>query len=404
MTMPTAFAARSTLLPSDAGAMPEHTYTYLFCDLMTDTVIAELPLSDVTYSTELNGIGVLSATVPYVDETAPLDPEAATTPGRTAIYVDRDGVIVWGGIIWTRQPAGQVAKQIQAAEFFSYYQRRYVKRTLSTDYTAILDTALVPAGQRLYADQKFVAWSLLAYANAQPYGNPKINIDGFTGNATGITRSVTYYGFERPEIFKAIAELASTDDGFDFGMDVGWTSSANNQAPTRYRRARVWYPRRGRTADTSGLVFVKGGPGSTILEYDWPEDGTATATEISALGAGTGEAKVSAVVQEPEMLESGWPLLETVATYDAVIDQAQITGLAAAELTARTGAQTNPTFTVTADDDPAFGSYSVGDEALFIIDPEPITPAGRSGVLRIVGIENTAAAGPERVRLTCVGV
>lgn len=403
MTTPT-FAARSTLLPSDAGAMPEHTYTYLFCDLMTDTVIAELPLADVTYSTELNGIGTLTATIPYNDETAPLDPEAASTPGRTAIYVDRDGVIVWGGIIWTRQPAGQVSKQIQAAEFFSYYQRRYVKTTLSTDPSAILNTALVPAGQRLYSDQKFVAWSLLSYAHSQPYGNPRVNLDGFTGTATGISRQATYYGFERPEIFKSIADLASVDDGFDFGIDVGWTAAVNNQPPTRYRRARVWYPRRGRTAEASGLVFVKGGPGSSILEYDWPEDGTASATEISALGAGTGEAKVSAVVQEPAMLESGWPLLETVSTYDTVIEVAQIRGLAAAELTARAGAQTNPTFTVTADDDPAFGSYSVGDEALFIIDPEPITPAGRSGVLRIVSIENTAASGPERVRLTCVGV
>ncbi|MEU9198844.1 hypothetical protein [Streptomyces sp. NPDC048332] len=398
--------ARSSLLagPDRAYETPDHTYTYLFCDLMTDTVIAELPLADVTYSTELNGIGTLTATIPYNSETAPLDPETASTPGRTAIYVDRDGVIVWGGIVWTRQPSGRSSKQIQAAEFLSYYQHRYVKTTLSTDTSAILNTSYVPAGQRLYPDQKHTAWSLLAYANAQPYGNPNINIDGFTGTATGIGRPLTCYGFERPEIYKTIAELAASDDGFDFGIDVGWTPAANNNPPTRYRRAKCWYPRRGRDADSSGLVFVKGGPGSSILEYDWPEDGTATATEVSALGAGSGEAKVTAVAQQPDLLAAGWPLLEAVSTYDAVVDQAQIAGLAAAELTSRGGAQTNPTFTVTADDDPAFGSYGVGDEALFVIDPEPLLPAGRSGALRIVRIENSAARGPERVRLTCVGV
>ncbi|MFJ4918148.1 hypothetical protein [Streptomyces sp. NPDC088726] len=387
-----------------AEASPEHTYTYLLCDLMTDTVIAELPLADVTYSTELNGIGVLSATIPYTDETAPLDPETATTPGRTAIYVDRDGVIVWGGIIWTRQPNSRVSKQIQAAEFLSYYQRRYVKTTLATDTSLLTNPAYVPDGQRLYPDQKYIVWSLLQYAHAQTGGNPGISTSLLTAPPHGVSRNVSYFGFERPEIYKAIAELAASDDGFDFGIEVGWTPAANNNPPRRYRQARTWYPRRGRPADTSGLVFVKGGPGSTILEYDWPEDGTATATEISALGAGSGEAKVTAVVQESNLLASGWPLLETVSTYDTVIDVAQIRGLAAAELTARAGAQTNPVFTVTADDDPAFGSYSVGDEALFVIDPEPITPAGRSGVLRIIGIENTAASGPERVRLTCVGV
>lgn len=151
-------------------------------------------------------------------------------------------------------------------------------------------------------------------------------------------------------------------------------------------------------------MFVKGGQSASILSYDWPEDGTASATEVSSLGAGTGEAKLSAVVQDTDRLASGWPLLEAVTSCNAVVDQAQLTGLANPALTARGQAQVQPTFEVSADTDPAFGSYSVGDEALFIIDPEPICPAGRSGVLRIVGIENTAAAGPERVRLTCVGV
>lgn len=402
MTMPT--MREMSLTAGNPGATAEHTYTYLFCDLMTDTVLAELPLADVTYSTELNGIGTLTATIPYTDETAPLDPDTASTPCRTAIYVDRDGVIVWGGIIWTRQPSSRSSKQIQAAEFFSYYQHRYVKSTLSTDPSAVLNPALVPGGQRLYADQAFLAWSILTYANVQPYGNPMINVDSLTAASHNITRAATYYGFERPEIFKIFSELAAADDGFDFGMDVGWTASTNNNPPVRYRRVRIWHPRRGRDAASSGLVFTKGGPGSNIIDYTWPENGTVTATEISALGAGTGEAKVSAVVQEPEMLASGWPLLETVTTYDTVIDKAQIAGLATAELTSRSRAQTNPTFVVTAEDDPPFGSYSVGDEALFEIAPEPITPAGRSGVLRIVSIENTAARGPERVRLTCVGV
>ncbi|MFD3496278.1 hypothetical protein ACFWWB_37925 [Streptomyces sp. NPDC058690] len=43
------------------------------------------------------------------------------------------------------------AKEIQAAEFMSYYQHRYVKTTLSTDSSAVLNPALVPAGQVLYA-------------------------------------------------------------------------------------------------------------------------------------------------------------------------------------------------------------------------------------------------------------
>ncbi|MEV6081104.1 hypothetical protein AB0L80_39340 [Streptomyces sp. NPDC052069] len=386
-----------------SGPTPDHTYTYLFCDLLTDEMLAELPLSGVTYSTELNGIGTLTGVIPYSDETLPLDPDAASRPSRTALYVDRDGVIVWAGIVWTRELV-KGGKAIQAAELLSYYTRRYVKKTLSTDTSMVLDPAYVPAGQRLYADQKFVMWSLMNYANSMPGGNIGINTNLLAAPGHGINRVITYFAFERPEIYKSIAELAAADDGFDFGVEVGWNPVANNLPPTRYKRARTWFPRRGRTAQESGLVFTKGGSGSNILDYQWPENGVDMATEISGLGAGTGEAKVTAVAQDTDRLASGWPLLEAVTTYDGVVDQATMTGLVAAELTARSGAQTQPWFDVTADDDPAFGSYSVGDDALFVIEPEPRMPAGREGVLRIVSIENTAAAGPERVRLTCAAV
>ena len=87
-----------------------------------------------------------------------------------------------------------------------------------------------------------------------------------------------------------------------------------------------------------------------------------------------------------------------------MIDEAQVQGMTNADLDARSRSTTQPTFEVAADSDPEFGSYSVGDEALFVIDPEPQSPSGREGVLRIVSIENTAVNGPERVRLTCVGV
>lgn len=394
----------SSLVGSVASDQPQHTYTYLFADLRTDTLLAELPLSGVTYSYSLNGVGTLTATIPYNDETLPLDPEAASTPARTAVYVDRDGVLVWGGIIWTRTDATG-GKQIQAAEFLSYYQHRFVKKTLSTDTSLLINPAYVDAGgQRLYADQRFVVWSLLRYATDQPGGSLGLDTSALAAAADGITRDVTYFGYERPEIYKAIADLAAADDGFDFTIEVGWTAIANNNPPTRFRKARTWYPRRGRNADDSGLVFSKGGGAGSILSYDWPEDGTSMVTEMSGLGAGSGEAKIVKTASATDLIASGWPLLEGVASYDGVTDEDQVQGLTNADLDAASGSQVQPTFVVSADTDPQFGSYSVGDEALFTIDPEPQSPSGREGVLRIIAIENTSVNGPERVRLTCVGV
>ncbi|MFF8447867.1 hypothetical protein ACF06Q_09220 [Streptomyces leeuwenhoekii] len=384
---------------------PQHTYTYLFCDLRTDTLLAELPLADVTYSFELNGIGTLRGVIPYNDETLPLDPETASMPARTAVYVDRDGVLVWGGIVWTRAPVAG-GKEIQASEFLSYFQRRYIKKTLSNDTSLLTDPRYVDqGGQRIWRDQKYIVWSLLWYAQAEPGGHIGIDINSVTGDGHGVERyGTTYFGYERPEIYKAIADLAAADSGFDFGIEVGWTQPANNEPPRRYRRAQAWYPRRGRTAAQSGLVFSKGGPAGSILAYDWPEDGASLVTQMSGLGAGTGEARIVRTATAQDLIDAGWPLLEGVATYDGVYDEAQVQATTAADLRARSQSQVQPTFEVAADADPAFGSYEVGDEALFVIDPEPQSPTGRRGILRIVGIENTASDGPERVRLTCVGV
>jgi hypothetical protein len=395
--------AMSTLLGASAVEEPEHTYTYLFCDLRTDTLLAELPLANVEYSFELNGIGKLSGTIPYNDETLPLDPENASTPCRTAVYVDRDGVLVWGGIVWTRQDV-KGGKRIQAAEFLSYFQQRYVKKTLSTDTSLLIDPTYVDqGGQRLYTDQRNIVWSLLRYAQDQAGGNLRVELNPLVP-PDGISRTATYFGYERPEIYKAIAELAAADDGFDFAIEVGWTSAANNQPPTRYRRARTWFPRRGRSASESGLVFSKGGGYGSIIDYDWPENGTALVTEMSGLGAGSGEAKIIKTASAADLIASGWPLLEGVATYEGVTDEAQVQGMTNADLEARSKATTQPTFEVAADVDPAFGSYSVGDEALFVIEPEPKSPTGREGVLRIVSIENSAVNGPERIKLTCTEV
>ncbi|MEU7431095.1 hypothetical protein AB0B07_09590 [Streptomyces sioyaensis] len=383
-----------------------HTYTYLFCDLVTDAVLAELPLSEVRYSTELNGIGKLAAFVPYNDDTIPLDPDTATRPCRTALYVDRDGVIVWGGIVWTRDDRTATGRSIQAAEFLSYYQQRTVKTTLATDTSLITDTDYVPDGQRLYPDQRYLVWSLLRYAAVQPYGDIGIGVGYLASEpGTGINRVAAYYGYERPAIYDAIAALAAADDGCDFGVEVYWTQPANNDPPARVKRARVWFPRRGRqSAAESGLVFSNGGPEPSILDYRWPENGTALATEVSALGAGTGEARLTSTAQATALLSAGYPLLESVTTYSDVLEQSRIDGLARADVAARSQADVQPTFEVMADADPAFGSYTVGDVALFVIEPDQKTPIGRQQELRILSIETAATAGAERVTLTCGAV
>jgi len=80
-------------------------YRYLAFDLRTNVPIAELPLSDVSYGAVLNGVGALDATLPLVAGGAS---PAASTPERTIIFVERNGVLIDGYIIWARQRSAKV--------------------------------------------------------------------------------------------------------------------------------------------------------------------------------------------------------------------------------------------------------------------------------------------------------
>ncbi|WP_369183335.1 hypothetical protein [Streptomyces sp. Y1] len=395
-------------MTTPAGAPAVHQYTYLFCDLVTDRVLAELPVIGAEYSTELNGVGTFRGTVPLSDDVAQLSPMDATIPARTALYVDRDGVIVWAGIIWTRRPLTSAngiiwGMELQGSEFASYWQNRFVNKLLSTDYNLLIsnkaDTRYVPDGQRMYDDQAWIVWSLLRYAEADPSGAGTIHVDtNPLVNATGVTRSRTYDpGQQRPDILTSIRQLAAVDGGFDWGIEAGWNADG-----TRYRRWAVWYPRRGRTATQTGFLFQYG-PGGNVVVPDWPEDGMGYANRCIARGSGAGQDVVTGIAEAPDHWGAGWPLVERVATYDGVTQANTIQAHAQADLYAHSTASTAPTFVVDADADPVLGSYTVGDSAQFAIDPGPYYPQGRVQALRIVSIKVSVTGGPEKVALTCTG-
>src|SRR5688500_1705490 len=81
---------------------PGAVYTYLIADLRGGAILDELPLSGVSFDKKLNDAGSLRAQLQVLDPVIrSRGPRLLTEPGRTAIYVDRDGTLLWGGIIWT---------------------------------------------------------------------------------------------------------------------------------------------------------------------------------------------------------------------------------------------------------------------------------------------------------------
>lgn len=112
-------------------------YRYFIADFLTNSVIAELPFTGVSYERALNGAGSFSGKIPVIDATSIYSLYENTMPGKTSLYVVRNNECVWGGIIWNRSYSLTGRElDITATEFTSYLHHRNVWKTMRYSYTA----------------------------------------------------------------------------------------------------------------------------------------------------------------------------------------------------------------------------------------------------------------------------
>jgi hypothetical protein len=108
-------------------------------DIVTNKIVGEIPLEDVSYERSLKQPGSFEGKITVSEQTNALDLYNATMPGKTALYVVRDTEAVWGGIIWGRtyDLVGR-SLAISASEFTSYLNHRIIWKTFSHSYSVTL--------------------------------------------------------------------------------------------------------------------------------------------------------------------------------------------------------------------------------------------------------------------------
>jgi hypothetical protein len=128
------------IVPISSANAPR--YRYYMADLLTNAVIGEVSLEDVNYERSLKAPGSFDGKITITDQTNALDLYNATMPGKTALYAVRDGVCVWGGIIWGRtyDMVGR-SLTVAASEFTSYLSHRIIWKAYSQSFTAQLSKA-----------------------------------------------------------------------------------------------------------------------------------------------------------------------------------------------------------------------------------------------------------------------
>jgi len=359
-------------------------YRYLFADLLTNQVKAELPLAGVSFGQELNTAGSFSGHILLTGiDSANYNIDASTTPGRTALYVDRDGVIVWAGVLWTRSFSSTDGRlSFQAREFESYFERRRID----------FDYNLAGASQ----DQLVVVRNIITTIQGG-FGSSS-NIGVQVGSETsGINVTKTYNSFDLKPVTEAIYELSRSTTGFDWNINVAYDGGYNI-----VKTLDLGYPRRGVAySATNPYALMLEFPGN-IIEYTYPEDGFGISNTVYGIGAGSGAGKLISTQTSTSQLSAGWPTLQDSVSYTDYTDAALLDNLTIAQLNAVSSPIIVMTVTLPSYITPVLGTYKTGDDfRIRILDSR--FPSGLDIVRRLAKYQVTVGDnGPERVTMSFV--
>ena len=359
-------------------------YRYLFADLLTNTIKAELPLAGVTFGQELNTAGSFSGhlLLSGINDVS-FNIDTATTPGKTAIYVDRDGVIVWGGVLWSRSYDSDSQKlTLGGREFESYFERRRINFTYN----------LAQASE----DQLTVVQNLFNTIQGSPGSSTNIGVNIPT-NTSGVYVTKFYNYYDLKPVTEAVYELSRSTTGFDWNIDVSYDSSYNI-----VKTLELAYPRRGTVYSAANpYALVLEFPGN-IISYSYPEDGFAIANTMYGIGAGMTIGKLISTQQDAAQLADGWATLEGSVSYTdydylPLLDSLTLSSLNAQKQPVVVMTVTLPTYIT-----PILGTYKTGDDFRIRITDDRF-PAGLDVVRRLSKYDVTVGdSGPERVTMSFV--
>lgn len=354
--------------------------TFTCRGLVTGTNLGTIPLVG-SYGKVLNRAGELSGTIdcgrrPPAIVQGYLD---ATIPRRTVIWVDRDKTLMNGYIIWSRQwLRGSRFLYIRGASLWSYFLHRRLRVTKSFPND----------------DQLAIAKWLIDYAQAQPGGNIGIAVPAATSGVLR-QRNPIGYDFELKFISTLVEQLAGVINGFDFDIACAYDTA---EVPTA--TFQTYYPRRGRTADASGISFTFG---ANLLDLSYLEDEVDRPNTMLGVGAGEDVTQLEAPVVDASELDNGFPLLEASYVRKNIYETDTLNDNAGAALRQKQDSDRLVLWVKPDHVNAPVGAYEIGDDVNIAVPPRrhPRFPNGFNRPMRILGqtIQPKPTNAPDEVQL-----
>lgn len=324
-------------------------------DLNTNTLISELPATNLTFDSRLNAAGAITFDLALKrDGVSALVADFLSYEGRpVALYVDRDGIIVWGGIGWTGNYVESTAMlAVGGREFRSYFAQRVAVADYSeTTYPGGIDPGLLV--YKIFTDAQN---PVLAGAGSS-IGLTVVNNTG--GLMPDIIPGYPLYQYTFvDQIATDMAAVTAPGVGV---IDVTVSSAWDPTTGLPVNTLTVWTPRAGATAGDSGLVFDL----TNVIDFTWATDAQQSATNFIVTGSGNGQDMPVQQANAPGIPVGGLgqsPRLDRVESTTAQ-SQDQVS-LMANGLAAQYGKPlATPTVTVPTAGTQPLGSWAMGDDA-----------------------------------------
>lgn len=316
-------------------------YRYLLRDVLTGDLMGEVPFESATYSDVLNSPGAFSGSLglqqPAKLEAVLMSALDLMDDGRLTLFVERDGVLVWGGFLWTSDCDLETgACTLNGEGYLSYFRRRLLALTLT--YTGV--------------DQTLIAKDLIDIAQGGSSGNIGVVTSAVT--ASGVLRDRGYGNGQTQWIGELIEQLASVEGGFLFRFEPQWNGN------TPEVRFLTQYPASGRATD---YIFEVG---SNTTKARIQRDATTIANRVLAVGAtpeGSDRTLTTVAWNADAVLDQSpyQPLLEDVVTFSDVNVIDTLRAHANQRIVRGKKAVVMPDIDVDPTAVPTFGSYFIGD-------------------------------------------
>ena len=320
-------------------------YRFKVFGLKTRDFLGELPFEiEGELTRVLQGYGSGKLALDVTADGVPENWDQLILPWRNLILVvDEDDNILWPGVPNAKTTSTLTKVTYPCVTVENYFVQRYT-----------------PSLRFVQKDQADIARALAAVCG-DAAGIPL----EYDCPRTGVLRDEQYAADEDGRVYTRLQELAASENGFNWTVDVEWANDDHSKVKFVFRTG---YPHLGnRTAHPEHVFALPGNISEFQGSLSWAEGDAATSVQGS--GDGNGETKLmSTPIIDTVREAADWPRLEERRQFSQVKDQAALDARVQAFAAEMFGGQDVVTVTVTNGLGTSLDDLTLGDSAVLSID------------------------------------